>query len=116
VIDLSDRSLLMLEPRLAPSADPVLDELTCRMAAALNAEPEPTNRYRGIHHCTGLRCDATSDNARHVVAGRETNSLAVHYLAHHRAEVPDSELAKIEAVLPLVMAPPTDAQLAGGCP
>ena len=69
--------------------------------------------WRGRHMCTG--CSAESDNYDHFVAtvdgGRlKTNSLAVHYLAYHRADVPEGELAKVVR-LQADEADPTTAQL-----
>jgi hypothetical protein len=43
--------------------------------------------YRGRHHCTNY--------AILFPNGVVTNILALHYLEHHRAEVPWSELYKI---------------------
>jgi hypothetical protein len=44
------------------------------------------------------------------VGGKLTNSLAVHYLAFHRKDVPESELVKI-GNLPFGEADPTEEQL-----
>lgn len=51
------------------------------MAAALRSAT-PGDAYRGWHTCS---CGAMSDNV--------TNSLAVHYLARHRGEVPPEDVA-----------------------
>jgi hypothetical protein len=54
-----------------------------------------------------------SGNGVHTMAGRfATNSLAIHYVACHRVEVPTSELAKI-LTLPTSDVEPTDGELAG---
>jgi hypothetical protein len=102
VIFLKRDHLLFIEPRRSPSAEPVVDEYTRRMAGAmLSASPQAA--YRGIHHC---RCGAASTNCDYIVRiaervagspwhGLLTNSLAVHYLALHRDEVPPGELAKV---------------------
>jgi hypothetical protein len=102
VIVLKPDHLLFIEPQLPRSAEPVIDEYTRRMAGAmLSASPQAA--YRGIHHC---RCGAASTNCDYIVRiqqrvagspwhGLLTNSLAVHYLALHRAEVPPDELTKV---------------------
>jgi hypothetical protein len=79
-----DKTLLMLTPTQPASTEPVIDAFTQIMAAAL-INTEHKNRYRGFHTCA---CGAHSDNIDHWINGYRTNSLAVHYLAHHRNEVP----------------------------
>ena len=118
----TDEHVLMIEPRGPCAAKPVIDEMTRRMAGAL-AGARTKHRYRGIHDCTGRGCHASSDNADHFVAVRSTgpgslpgelmtNSLAVHYLAFHRGEVPPSELDKVGS-LAAPPAEPTIEQLTG---
>jgi hypothetical protein len=103
--------LLFIEPALPPSPQPLVDGATRRMAAHLRGAERGDSGYRGIHTCS---CGARSDNTDHVVAGRfTTNSLAAHYLAHHRAEVPADELVDVLS-LPAVCAEPTAQELAGG--
>ena len=102
LIDLSPDHLLFIEPTLPPSAEPVVDEYTRRMTGAMRSA-SPQAAYRGIHRC---RCGETSTNSDYIVRiaqrvpgspwhGLLTNSLAVHYLAFHRDEVPPGELAKV---------------------
>lgn len=70
-------------------------------------------RYRGQHSCTGAGCKATSGNGEHKVAGVfETNSLAIHYAACHRSEIPAAEIAKILA-LPTSDVEPIAGEMAG---
>lgn len=102
----------MIEPSNPPSAIPVIDAATRRMAALLQ---RGTNgkRYRGMHWCTGAGCTAQSDNTDHVIlGGRITNSLAVHYLAMHRADVPESEITIVLA-LDVGEVDPTADEIAG---
>lgn len=102
--------LLFIEPSDRPSAKPVIDELTCKMAAALR-EAERINPTRGWHTCY---CRATSDNCEHLLPnGLITNSLSVHYLAHHRNEISREELGKV-AQLEYGEAWPTDQELYPG--
>lgn len=104
--------LLFIEPRLAPTT-PVVDDYTRRVAAAWRARVDGKVRYRGMHSCTGAGCKATSGNGEHTVAGRfETNSLAIHYVACHRDEVPNEELEKILSLPPSDI-DPTDGEMAG---
>ena len=114
----TDKDLLFIEPNGHASADPVIDSLTRRMTAALNGSTggtsdgggifHPGGGWRGVHTCV---CGVNSWNQDFQLEdGTVTNSLCVHYLAHHRDEVPESELAKVRA-LPSYEAEPTAKQL-----
>lgn len=113
-------ALLMIEPacRIAPT--PIIDDLTRRMTAALRAARLGTT-YRGCHQstATGYECDppwsGNADLYVRLLGGVDvlTNSLAVHYLAYCRHDVPDAELAKV-AMLPLAEADPTEDELMPG--
>ena len=88
--------LLYIEPRGSVTDQPVIDELTCKMAAAYAASTPSELAYRGFHMCA---CGAISDNREHILAdGTETNSLCVHYLAFHRADVPQFQLERVAAL------------------
>ena len=100
--------LLMIEPSGSVSAQPTIDALTRKMTAALRQAGKGAT-YRGFHAC---RCGARSSN-RETFVGHEkvqTNSLAVHYLAYHRTEVPTAELQKV-ATLQFGEAEPSEAEL-----
>lgn len=89
--------LLMIEPKHPASAEPVLDDLTRMAAVALAGAERSEYGYRGCHFCS---CGALSDNQDHFVGPDRliTNSLAAHYLAWHREDVPQSELDKLIAL------------------
>ena len=94
--------LLYIEPVNPPDHQPLRDELSQRMVAAWRRRVSPLSGFRGVHSCA---CGAQSDNMDHVVHGADgqaftTNSLCVHYLMFHRAEVPDSELEKVRLLPP----------------
>ncbi len=100
------------------SPTPIVDSLTRRVTAALRSAKQ-TNFSRGTFVsealCPDGRGGPASDNAEHHITlpnGRVlvTNSLAIHYIAHCRAEVPASELAKIK-LLPADEAEPTAEEL-----
>lgn len=92
MIDLSDKYLLMIEPSSSATDRYDEDDLTTLMQR-LMLRAARKDFTRGFHTCV---CGARSDNAEHVLPdGTVTNSLAVHYLMRHRAEVPQSELDKI---------------------
>lgn len=96
-INTSQFAILMIEPNSPKSIEPVIDSLTRKMTAAWQSRRDSNFAYRGRHTC---KCGATSDNRDHWVTtedGREllTNSLAIHYLAYHRSDVPQSELDKV---------------------
>jgi hypothetical protein len=89
--------LLMIHPSAVVSAEPVLDELTRKMTAAWRKRRTDPIMSKGIHICP---CGVASNNQEHFVedaGGNEliTNSLSIHYLAFHRAEVPAAELDKV---------------------
>lgn len=104
------KHLLYIHPTLPATAEPLIDGVTRRLCAAWRARTETGITYRGMHHCTG--CHAPSSNTDYRLGGMETNSLALHYVAYHRAEVPQAELDKI-ASLPDVEVEPTPVDLAG---
>ncbi len=99
-------TLLYIEPKSLATAEPLIDMYTRKMTAALRrpvdmgalsvhsagSEHEdvlfhPGMVMRGFHCC---KCGkASSGNCDYVLAdGSITNSLAIHYLAYHRQEVP----------------------------
>ncbi len=87
--------IMMIEPTGQAASEPLVDDLTRKMAAAYRRSTLPADgrRYRGWHTCV---CGAKSDNTDHFIDGKKTNSLCVHYLAFHRKDVPPSELAKVQ--------------------
>lgn len=113
--------LLYIEPKNKASETPVIDGYTRRMAAALNkaviggwdgGSSERSWRtgdgWRGFHLCV---CGAVSSSHDFLLSnGLVTNSLCVHYLARHRDEVPESELAKVMQ-LPDEEVEPTEEQV-----
>lgn len=106
--------ILMIEPQGARSDRPLVDELTRKMTAAWHGSKDGMELYgrmtKGVHRCI---CGATSDNLEHWVGegkGPLTNSLCIHYLAFHREDIPDEELAKVDA-LPYGSEDPTETEL-----
>lgn len=111
--------IMMIEPVFEASREPVIDEATRKMTAAWRQATHSTYAYRaapffvrrGMHQCV---CDAMSDNKDHwvLIDGEQklTNSLAIHYLAYHRGDVPGHELAKV-LQLPYGEADPTEDEL-----
>lgn len=86
--------LLYIVPKGRASKEPIIDRYTRRMAAALHqASSEGLPRWRGLHICV---CGAMSANHDfRLPSGKITNSLCVHYLAHHRKEVSEEELRRV---------------------
>jgi hypothetical protein len=106
----SDEGMLFIEPSQAASPEPVIDHLTRKMCAAFRKASQGNGAYGGVHMCF---CGATSSSSGHFLPGGElTNSLCVHYLAHHRSEVPPQQLARIEE-LACGEAEPTELELIG---
>ena len=89
---ISEQGILYIEPSARTSAEPVIDDLTRKMAAAYRLGT-PGPGYRGVHTCA---CGVMSSNCDYTLpGGDQTNSLCVHYLAFHRDEVPASQLEKV---------------------
>lgn len=85
--------ILFIEPTQPASVEGIQDELTAKMKTAMLNATKPEYHYKGVHFCV---CGAISDNNDYFLPnGQKTNSLAVHYLEFHRAEIPESELAKV---------------------
>lgn len=88
--------ILFVEPSVLTSDYPIIDTLTKKMTAAYRkGDHESGPRWRGFHVC---RCGAHSANYNVKVAGKWTNSLCIHYLAHHREDIPQEELDKVAAL------------------
>ena len=103
-------AILMVEPTGLVSTEPVVDELTRKMAAAWRNRRNADRGYRGWHTCS---CGAHSSNRDHWVMtadGREllTNSLCVHYLAYHRDDISDEELSKVRSLSGVEQEPTTE--------
>lgn len=106
--------LLFVEPASAAMSEPIIDGLTRGMAALLASAKSGSGYHKDTHRCA---CGAMSGGRSLVLAdGTVTNSLAVHYLAYHRAEVPRGELSKLAVLLRMLgtePAEPTAGQLSG---
>jgi hypothetical protein len=82
--------VLFIEPRRLATDEPLIDELTMRMTGAVRRATAPRDRFLGVHVCI---CGAVSDSTNRILPnGEVTNTVCVHYLAYHRAEVPPTEL------------------------
>jgi len=91
MIDLSDTSLLMIEPTDRLKEPAVNDAYTAKMEMLLKKATEGPF-YKGFHICA---CGERSTNYDLYIGKYTTNSLAVHYLRPHRSEVPASEIEKL---------------------
>jgi hypothetical protein len=99
MVKLDAKHLLFIEPRSPASDEPVIDEYTRRMTGGLRVGHRrngPRDVRRGVHMCVCRMTSEPFDTYVETTTGRlKTNSLCIHYLAHHRVEVPESELAKV---------------------
>lgn len=115
MISKAARRLLYIHPVEPLEAPAVIDPYTLRMTGALRAG-RIGERWRGFHGCS---CGARSTSWDYLVRTAKgeliTSSLAIHYLAHHRHEVPDRELAKVMSLV-ADDATPVAAELAFGRP
>lgn len=104
--------LLYIEPKAPVSDAPVIDDLTRRMTAAFRGATRPgeLDGWMGVHQCA---CGASSSTYDHKLPdGQTTNSLCIHYLALHRAEISQEQIARVQA-LTSGEAVPTDREIAG---
>ena len=106
----TSEKLLYIEPRLPPSPQPLIDELPLQMTMAFRTHPRTGVHYFGHHECSCGACSSSTDYQ--LKNGLWTNSLCVHYLAYHRAEVPMVELAKVYT-LPKLYRQPCQKELKG---
>jgi len=89
---ITSNGILYIEPTKNTSVEPITDEATRKMTAALRLGV-PGIRYRGFHTCV---CGAHSTNCDFTLPnGEQTNSLSIHYLAYHRDEIPKEQLQKV---------------------
>lgn len=89
------RKLLFIEPQQPPTREANVDAVTRKMCGAFRRAATSEYAYGGVHTC---RCGAHSTNVDYVLPdGSATNSLCVHYVAHHRSEVPAEQLRVIES-------------------
>jgi hypothetical protein len=86
-------TLLFIEPCRLPTDEPIIDDLTMRMTSSLRQSSTPSYMYLGVHVCMCGAVSSPTDVT--LLDGLVTNSLCVHYLAFHRAEVPVSELEAV---------------------
>ncbi len=102
--------LLFIEPRESATPQPLIDHVTRRICAAFRQSRPSDYGYEGVHSCY---CGANSSACDyHLPGGELTNSLCIHYVAHHRLEVPARQLAKIESFT-FGEAEPNEAELVG---
>jgi hypothetical protein len=105
--------LLFIEPSSPASEEPLIDAVTRKMVAAYRASSRPEYVSCGFHWCTCGTASKAYDSI--LPSGLITNSLCVHYLAHHRDDVPSGELEKV-AGLDVGEAGPTYDELWGMSP
>jgi hypothetical protein len=95
MIKLDAQHLLFIHPSGETTPEPVVDALTAKMQE-LFAKARRVATYRGRHTCA---CGQHSDSSDwQLASGHITNSLAIHYVAWHRPDVPESELEKLRAI------------------
>ncbi len=91
-------TILFITPKSNASQDPVIDEATKKMTAAVRKSKlgrlyRRPDEIRGIHNCV---CGIMSAPCDYILPdGARTNSLCVHYLAYHHDEVPKKEMEKV---------------------
>lgn len=101
------KGFLMLDPKGPKSTEPIIDHMTRRVAAAIRHGLK-TDQIITPRVC---QCGAKSDDVRHYVNGVIASTLAIHYMAYHRLEVPDDELEQVGHLREEVE--PTNSELEG---
>lgn len=104
-------SLLYVHPTQEGSEEPKLDNLTKKILWATrnklgkgvlfeSGKFELDMSTKGTHHCTGCNKKCPESKAYDILIPGEiiTNTLAVHYVAFHRDELSESEIAKVESI------------------
>ena len=101
--------LLFIEPSGNRTLEPVIDSRTKKITAALRKAEKGVQHYRNKYcdneewvddfymgyHTDACGCvSACSD--RRLPNGRVTNTLAIHYVAFHRHEIPHEQLLEID--------------------
>lgn len=95
--------MLYMRPTRMAADEPLIDELTMRMTGALRRARVPDYQFLRVHTCI---CGAVSASTDRVLRnGAITNTLRVHYLAYHRAEVPVAELDLVKQLPPSAEVP-----------
>jgi hypothetical protein len=110
---INENGFLMIEPK-KKGRTVIIDDITMKVTAILRKAKEVAH-YKGSHTCI---CGAKSGSADLVVkvCGRRlgTNSLAVHYVACHRNEIPRVQLRMIVESRYSYRENPTMQELVGG--
>lgn len=107
--------ILYLDPKGEKAAEPLIDSLTRRMAMALLGSVAGTH-WRGYHQTKDGALSGSCDliwEAPWTLQRFETNSLAVHYLAYYRSDVPPTTIALLEEHLPNYELKPSVLMLEG---
>ena len=103
IID-DNNHLLYIEHKSQAPEPAIYDNLTFKMIQSFTAADPPSQeeRWRGRHTCA---CGMKSDNCDYTLPnGMKVNSLCIHYLVHHRSEVPEAEIKKVKE-MPEVVPP-----------
>lgn len=86
----------MIEPTSSATCTPEIDSLSENFRNIFSQAKE-SGRYKGIHECI---CGEHSKACNLILpSGHLTNSLALHYLERHRADIPKTEITKIKEIL-----------------
>lgn len=88
--------ILIIEPEKPCTPLPLIDHYTKAIVYAwrnCHTQSDAWRSYRGEHFA---KCGMVSDNHDHWLYGFLTTSLAIHYIAYHREEVPKVDLNKVD--------------------
>jgi hypothetical protein len=93
--------ILYINPLNIPHNEPIIDDITRKLTWLWHRQEENGIMYFGTHECS---CGAHSSSSDHLLPltiseKMLTNSLCVHYVAYHRAEISEPEWLKVLEVV-----------------
>ena len=101
MISLHKTHLLFVEPKNAPTEQPVEDELTQKVDYIFS-QLKPANCWRG-HHDTGFGISSDNVDYIHKKYPIISNSLAPYYVRHHRKDIPQELIDNINEIQKILL-------------
>jgi hypothetical protein len=89
--------ILYIDPLKIPDNEPIIDDITRKLTWLWHRQEENGIMYFGIHECSCGAHSSSSDHLLPLTTSEKmlTNSLCVHYVAYHRAEISKEEWQKV---------------------
>jgi hypothetical protein len=89
--------ILDFVPKLRPSREPIIDDLTWTIAGAIfySRSPELLGTKVRCPECGG---EVPKNTLHHLRSGHSVDAMGLHLIAYHRGEVPENELEIIRSL------------------